>query len=108
MGDCGECGESLKRKLVRDHERYQCPEKEVPCLLEEFGCEEEVKRKHQMKHIEERVVDHLGIIVSVLKEQKERITRQEDEIRHLRSEVGRLSDIPMLQQAMRARPYSNS
>lgn len=99
---CHSCDNTYRRSNLSSHLRYKCPEQDVPCLLEEFGCNEEVKRKDQVKHIEERVVDHLGIIVSAMKAQKEKLAQQEQHIQDLRQEIGILKSIPMIQQAMSA------
>jgi len=97
---CSHCGNAYRRSRLVDHQKYHCLEVKVPCLLEEFGCNEEVKRRHQKSHIEERVVDHLGIIVGVMTAQKAKLEKQEMEIRELKKQVRRLSEIPLLQQAI--------
>ena len=86
-----ECGVSpLERDQLEDHLR-ECPLQLVECELREMGCEEMVKRKDLVKHMEEGTQKHLTLIASkYLKSQAdvhERFNKLEEENEGLRKEV---------------------
>ena len=59
-----ECGVSpLERDQLEDHLR-ECPLQLVECELREMGCEEMVKRKDLVRHMEEGTQKHLTLMAS--------------------------------------------
>ena len=47
-----ECGFTMHRCKLSEHDKYTCPEALVPCCNASFGCDEILKRKHLTSHIE--------------------------------------------------------
>ena len=88
-----ECGVSpLERDQLEDHLR-ECPLQLVECELREMGCEEMVKRKDLVRHMEEGTQKHLTLMASkYLKtqdEMNERITKLERENEKLKAAKNR-------------------
>ena len=46
------CGITLHRCKIEEHLGNTCPESRVPCINAQYGCEEVLRRKHTIKHIE--------------------------------------------------------
>ena len=82
-----QCGVSpLERDQLEDHLR-ECPLQLVECELREMGCEEMVKQKDLVRHMEEGTQKHLTLMASKYLKLNERITKLERENEGLRKEL---------------------
>ena len=103
-----QCGvSSLERDQLEDHLR-ECPLQLVECELREMGCEEMVKRKDLVKHIDEGTQKHLTLMASkFLKTQAKlykRIAKLEKENDNLKKEIVKnQSDLEQIKQDLYTR-----
>ena len=82
-----ECGVSpLERDQLEDHLR-ECPLQLVECEFREMGCEEIVKRKDLVRHMEEKTQKHLTLMASKYLKTQASVTKLERENEDLKKKL---------------------
>ena len=55
------CGISLQRKNIKDHQTTNCPLEVVTCSFSYAGCEEKLPRKNMPSHISDSLAIHMSL-----------------------------------------------
>ena len=79
-----DCGISLQRKNVKDHQATNCPLEIVSCSFSYAGCEEKLPRKDMPAHISDNLAIHMSL--QAVSHQKE-IEKLKAEITELRTHL---------------------
>ena len=95
------CGRMVQRCQMEDHisDQGTCPKRLFNCYFKDSGCPFRGNRCDIIKHIESKVVLHLSLIASELKETKQKLSATEHELAVTRDELkntrGNLMDTTM-------------
>ena len=79
-----DCGVSLQRKSMDDHQASNCPLEIVSCSFSYAGCEEKLSRKNMPAHISDSLAAHMSL--QAISHQKQ-LEKLETQIRELQSHL---------------------
>ena len=80
-----DCGVSLQRKSMGDHQATKCPLEIISCSFSYAGCEEQLPRKDMPTHISDNLAVHVSLLAVSHRKLQAQVFKLQKEVKVLRS-----------------------
>jgi len=83
---CPNCFKEVKRKNLKNHIEFKCPESLVGCPYGECGCCDKMPRKQLLLHLDKSTKLHLQLVLKRVNKQQKQIEDLTAELKQVRSD----------------------